>query len=55
MIHRKLLFSVLLIILSQSAIVLDQLNTGISTVNSRVTNILTNIVDPIIVKSALSQ
>jgi len=55
MIHRKLLISVLLIILSQSAIVLDQLNTGISTVNSRVTNILTNVVDPIIVKPALSQ
>ena len=55
MTHKKLLFSVLLIILSQSAIVLDQLNTGISTVNSRVTNILTDIVDPIIVKPILSQ
>ena len=55
MTHKKLLFSVLLIILSQSAIVLDQLNTGITTVNSRVTNILTDIVDPIIVKPILSQ
>ena len=55
MIQRKLLFVVLLVILSQSAIVLDQLNTGISTVNSRVTNILTNVVDPILVKPTLSQ
>ena len=55
MIQRKLLFTVLIIILSQSAIVLDQLNTGISAVNSRVTNILANAIDPIIIKPTLSQ
>lgn len=55
MIQRKLLFTVLIIILSQSAIVLDQLNTGISAVNSRVTNILANVIDPIIIKPTLSQ
>ena len=55
MIQRKLLFTVLIIILSQSAIVLDQLNTGISAVNSRVTNILANDIDPIIIKPTLSQ
>ena len=57
MIQRKLLFIVLLLILSQSAIVFNQLNTTVSTLNSKVTNIITNVIDPIpiVIKPTLSQ
>lgn len=56
LIHKKLLLTVLLLILSQSAIVLNQQSTTIPLLNSGVTNLISNPVEiPILVRPVLTQ